>query len=86
MAVSTGKVPRLPWELMLYAENGPVPNTPEIVEIPNDMLYEIKNARDYLLNVIGSGWQSVETLKSTVTSHLETTMKSDKTFWFERDI
>ena len=41
---------------MLYGDDGVViPNTPEFIDIPDNMLYEIRNARDYLLDVIGSG-------------------------------
>ena len=85
LAVSMKKVPRTPWEIMLYGEDGRIPNTPEFVDIPDSLLYDIRNARDYLLDVIGPGWQSVETLRATVESHLATTMKSDKTFWLEKE-
>ena len=86
LAVSLKKVPRMPWEIMLYGEDGRIPNTPEFVDIPDSLLYDIRNSRDYLLDVIGPGWQSVETLKSLVESHLATTMKSDKTFWLEKEL
>ena len=64
LALSTGKLRRLPHEEWLFGKEGPIQGCPSTVEVGEDLIYDAVNARDYLLQVIGSSnFMSAHTLK-----------------------
>ena len=51
---------------MLFGEKGPVPDAPEHVKIPPELLFDMADGREYLLKQLGPGWQSVEAMRKNV--------------------
>ena len=83
VGLSSGDVPRLPHERWLFGESGPVPGAPETVHVPEELLYDMKNARDFLMSVIPDGFITAEKLKEEVRAHLASCKKADESFWLE---
>ena len=83
VAISSCDVPRLPWEVWLFGETGLVPGAPETVHVPEEMTYDVKNARDYLLSVLPDGFITAEQLKEQVKANLTSLKRTDRSFWLE---
>ena len=64
LLISIRKLRRLPHEEWLFGKEGPIQGCPSTVEVGEDLIYDAVNARDYLLQVIGSSnFMSAHTLK-----------------------
>ena len=83
LAVSTGSVERTPWEKHLYGETGGLPELPETVTIPQELRYDMANGREFLMKVLGEGWNSVAEMKRLVKLNGEELRRLDKNWWLD---
>ena len=82
-ALAALDVPRLPHERWLWGDSGPIEGAPQTVHIPEDQLYGIKNARDYLLGILPDGFITFARLKLVLEKHMSAAKKADESFWLE---
>ena len=47
------------------------------------MIYDMKNGRDYINKVVGTGWQSTDTMRRSVRSHAGEWKKMDPSAWMD---
>ena len=83
IAISNGLVDRLPWEVLLWGDDGHVPGIPMAVRVPEENLYDNRNCREYALQLIGPGWHSVQMMKDTIFANRDALTKLDRSFWME---
>ena len=83
IGVSNGQIQRTAWEAHLFGADQAIPNIPTALELPESMIYDMKNGRDHINKVIGTGWQSTHRMKQTVRQHSEQWLKMDPSAWMD---
>ena len=82
LAVSDNKVQRYPWEQHLYGTQV-LPGAPQCNTLPENVYFDLANARDYMVGCLGTGWQTVATMKATVSKFAAHAKLLDHTFWMD---
>ena len=84
IAVSRGLVPRFPWETALYGDQGPIPGVPETVQVPESILFDIGNGREFVLGLL-DGWQTIDSWKRAIKANIVEIRKADRTFGLDEE-
>ena len=77
LCVSNGAVRRFPWEVALYGASAPLDGCPTTVSIPERLVLDIANARDFVFAQLGDGWNSIAKCRELVKTNLTEIMKAD---------
>ena len=83
IAISTGKIRRLPWEKFLHSESLPIAGCPQHIHIDESLIFDFENAREFLLKILGEGFVTMETCKNNMKQNQSELRKLDSTFWLE---
>lgn len=85
LAVSTGQLPRLPWEVVLLGEKGKVEGAPETIVLEQSYLESAKNVRKVAFKLL-EGYTETLTfseMKKVMNSQRETLLSLDRMFSLE---
>jgi hypothetical protein len=83
LSVSDNKVPRLPWERHLFGATAALPGLPVAVSVPESLYYDMHNGREFILERLGSGWQTVASMKATATRFYDDVKNLDESWWMD---
>ena len=82
LSMDRGGIPMLPWESLLF-DVGNIGNVSSTIAVPGEFLGEIENVRDACLKLMGKQRMTIQTMRTTVSSHLEALLALDRTFSLE---
>ena len=83
LGVSGLQVERTLYERNLYGSEEPIPGVATAITVPDSLLYDIKNARQYLNQQIGDTWQTTEQMKETFRACYAEAKKLDESIWMD---
>ena len=83
LAVSGNHVPRTPWEKHLFGATAPLPGAPVAVALPEDLYFDMHNAREFMLERLGTGWQTVASMEATCTRFYDEAKNLDASWWMD---
>ena len=82
LVVGQGAVPWFKHEEWLFGK-APIQGVPSEVKIPEDVFYDIANAREFVSECLGKGWQSLASIHKTMKDNCEEATKMDLSFWLD---
>ena len=83
LAVSNGQVQRTKWEEMMFGPSLGIPDTPSHVTVPESLMYDMKNGRDYINKCVDTSWQSMDNNKNAVRAGAGEWIKMDEYAWMD---
>ena len=82
LAVSDNNVPRMPWERHLFG-TAALPGAPLAASLPESLYFDMHNAREFMLERLGSGWQTVASMKATANRFYNEAKNLDGSWWMD---
>ena len=85
IAVSTGDLPRLPWERISFGDSGHLAGLPTVVRIPPKLLESARNAREAAIKATDGSGASFSEMRQLINHKdtLDTLMSIDRSFILE---
>ena len=83
LCVSQCLVKRFPWEVALFGASAPLDGCPTTVSVPERLVLDIANAREFVFSKLGDGWNSLAKCRELVKTNLTEIKKADKSFWLD---
>ena len=79
LVVGGGKVPFFKHEEWLFG-SAPIKGIPTEIQIPESVFYDIANAREFVAERLGKGWQSLASIRKTMSACCDEAIKLDPSF------
>ena len=83
LGVSSCRLQRTLYEKMLYGDEDPIAGVATQIVVPDELLDDMQNARQYICQQLGDTWQTTEQMKQTFRACFEQAKKLDGSVWMD---